>query len=237
MNNTDLKKMYTLRFTDADNARKNEIWKILVRDFFQKFVGTGQTVIDAACGHGEFINNISAQRKIAVDLNEDAATFLSNEVEFRHGDAISVLADLPDTADVVFTSNFLEHLPDKKTLNTFLDSVMNCLKADGKYIVLGPNLRYLPGQYWDFYDHELGLTHLSLVEALQLKNFSVSCCIDKFLPYTTKSKLPSHPLLVKAYLMVPPAWKILGRQFFIVAEKQPLQHTLLARNGRELLCI
>jgi hypothetical protein len=75
----------------------------------------------------------------------------------------------------------------------------------------------LPGEYWDFYDHSLGLTHYSLQEVLKLKNFKIDYCLDKFLPYTTKSKLPSHPLLVRAYLMFPIAWKVLGKQFFIVA--------------------
>jgi SAM-dependent methyltransferase len=122
-------------------------------------------------------------------------------------------------ADVIFMSNFLEHLPDKKTLDELLDQCMIALKPGGKLIILGPNLRYLPGEYWDFYDHHLGLTHLSLSEALQLKGFIVKKCIDKFLPYTTQGSLPTHPLLVSAYLKFPFIWRLLGKQFFVVSNK------------------
>ena len=108
---------------------------------------------------------------------------------------------------MVFTSNFLEHLPNKQVLDEFLDQVRVALKPNGKYIVLGPNLRYLPGEYWDFYDHQLGLTHLSLLRKLRLRGFEIDLCVDKFLPYTTQGALPSHPLLVALYLKVPLAWR------------------------------
>jgi hypothetical protein len=84
---------------------------------------------------------------------------------------------------------------------------------------MGPNIRYLAGQYWDFYDHHLPLSHLSLEEGLSINGFDVVRNIDKFLPYTTRSALPQHPLLVAAYLKMPIAWRILGRQFLLVAEK------------------
>jgi SAM-dependent methyltransferase len=219
----DLAKIYTRRFSKQEIVRKNEIWKVIVSDFLQKFVRDSDTVIDVACGHGDFINNVrlgGGGIKIAIDLNENSRAFLSEQVEFYSGDALSILAKFPETADIVFTSNFLEHLPDKETLNQLFGIVMHALKPGGKWLILGPNLRYLPGEYWDFYDHDLGLTHLSLIEALEINNFAVNYCIDKFLPYTTKCRLPQHPLLVKAYLKIPLAWKFLGKQFFIVAEKK-----------------
>jgi len=116
-------------------------------------------------------------------------------------------------------------LPDKNVLSEFLDQTRMALKAGGRYIVLGPNLRYLPGKYWDFYDHHLGLTHLSLSEALRLKGFEIETCIDRFLPYTTQGALPTHPLLVKAYLKIPPAWKLLGKQFLIIAKKPSMKNS------------
>jgi SAM-dependent methyltransferase len=122
-------------------------------------------------------------------------------------------------ADIAFTSNFLEHLPDKTVLDIFLEQVLAALKPGGKYLILGPNLRYLPGQYWDFYDHHLGLTDKSLSEALLLAGFQISVCVDRFLPFTTKGRLPTHPKLVELYLRLPMAWKLLGKQFFIVAQK------------------
>ena len=184
----------------------------------QKYISKHSIVVDVACGYGEFINNINASKKIAIDLNPDARNYLKSDVEFKLIKALN-LSLIGVGVDVVFTSNFLEHLPDKYTLDAFLNKVKVVLKPHGKFIVLGPNLRYLPGQYWDFYDHHLGLTHLSLCEALKLKGFEIEVCIDKFLPYTTQGSLPSHPFFVWLYLHLPFLWKIFGKQFFIVARK------------------
>ncbi len=218
-NSEELVDLYRIRFSKEFLPRKNEIWKVLCQDFFQHYVSPSAVVVDVACGYGEFINNIRAGKKYGIDLNPDSGKLLQADVEHHAipADRISLLGC--DSADVIFTSNFLEHLPNKEALNSFLDQVMLTLKPGGKYLILGPNLRYLPGEYWDYYDHHLGLTHLSLSEALALKGFRISTCIDKFLPYTTQSKLPTHPLLVRLFLKIPIAWKFLGKQFFIVAEK------------------
>jgi SAM-dependent methyltransferase len=215
----ELADLYRIRFERDFLPRKQAIWKVLCRDFFQQYIKPDATVVDVACGYGEFINNIKAGEKIAIDLNVDTKNHLADVVEFHTLSATEISAIGSARADVLFTSNFLEHLPDKAALNKFLDEVWTVLKPGGRYLILGPNLRYLPGEYWDFYDHHLGLTHLSLSEALELKGFKVEKCVDKFLPYTTQGALPTHPLLVKIYLKLPLAWRVLGKQFFIVASK------------------
>jgi SAM-dependent methyltransferase len=215
----ELSDLYRIRFADDQLPRKNAIWRVICEDFLQRFVRPADTVVDIACGYGEFINNIACARKIAVDLNPDARGFLAAGVEFRECGATEVASVVRGEADVVFTSNFLEHLSDKTVLSRFLEQVSAALKPGGRYIILGPNLRYLPGEYWDFFDHHLGLTHLSLAEALRLKGFEIEVLIDRFLPYTTQGALPTHPLLVKAYLKVPIAWRFLGKQFLVVARK------------------
>lgn len=218
-NSKDLADLYRIRFNNEFLPRKREIWKVLCKHFFQKFVDSNDVVVDVACGYGEFINNIQARKKIGIDLNPDSIQHLNSDIEFHSISAGSLNALGEESANVLFTSNFLEHLPDKTTLNSFLNQVLMVLKPGGRYIILGPNLRYLPGEYWDFYDHHLGLTHLSLCEALELKGFRIEKCLDRFLPYTTQGSLPTHPFLVKVYLMVPFAWKLLGKQFFIIATK------------------
>lgn len=219
MKNNYLSDLYKIRFSEQSLPRKNEIWKVLCKNFFKKFIKQTDTVIDVACGYGEFTNNVSADVKIAVDLNPDSKSFLDADVEFHQCRATEIGTVLKNKGDVIFTSNFLEHLPNKDVLDLFLDQVMMALKPGGKFIVLGPNLRYLPGEYWDFYDHHLGLTHLSLAEALKLKGFVIKTNISRFLPYTTQGGLPTHPILVWLYLKLPLVWKILGKQFFIVAQK------------------
>jgi SAM-dependent methyltransferase len=219
MNGDNLSELYRIRFAEDQLPRKNAIWKVICQNYLQTLIDPSDTVVDIACGYGEFLNNISAKRKIAVDLNPDARKYLDPKAEFHQCAATDLGKVVESLADVVFTSNFLEHLPNKYVLDEFLDQVLIALKPGGKYIILGPNLRYLPGAYWDYYDHHLGLTHLSLCEALQLKGFYVERCIDKFLPYTTQGSLPTHPSLVKIYLKAPWAWRFLGKQFLIVARK------------------
>jgi ubiquinone/menaquinone biosynthesis C-methylase UbiE len=72
------------------------------------------TVLDLACGYGEFLNNVKAATRHAVDLNSDAVGRLDKSVRFTHTSAADLSKLPPKTMDVVFTSNFLEHLRSKK---------------------------------------------------------------------------------------------------------------------------
>ncbi|EDZ99589.1 Methyltransferase type 11 [Burkholderia sp. H160] len=215
----DLASLYRFRFDEADLPGKMRIWRTLCADFFQQFIPTESTVLDVACGYGEFINNIEAKRKHAIDLNADVKRFLRDDVNFHLTRADTMEGVESDSIDIAFTSNFLEHLESKDVCDAVLGEVLRVLRPGGKFIVMGPNIRYLAGEYWDFYDHHLPLSNLSLEEGLAIAGFRVNTNIARFLPYTTRSAIPQHPLLVKMYLKFRPAWHILGRQFLLVAEK------------------
>jgi len=175
------------------------------------------SVLDLACGYGEFINNIDVKTKFAVDLNPDAAIHLSKNVHFTctAADRLSFLDN--HLIDRVFTSNFLEHLPDKETCNQVLREVRRILKPAGHFIVMGPNVRYLYDKYWDFYDHYLPLSHLSLSEGLKAQGFEIVEVVDRFLPYTMQSNLPTSDFLINVYLTLPVLWKMFGKQFLVTA--------------------
>jgi hypothetical protein len=116
-------------------------------------------------------------------------------------------------------SNFLEHLPSKSVVLDTFKEAHRILAPGGRIIVLQPNIRFLPGEYWDFFDHHTPLTDRSLVEGLQLAGFAPTVVYPRFLPYTTKSRLPKATSLVKLYLKVPLAWRLFGKQALVVAEK------------------
>ena len=67
-----------------------------------------------------------------------------------------------------------------------------------------------------FFDHITPVDDRALAEAFAATGFDVELNIPRFLPYTTKSRLPSAPGLVRLYLKVPLAWRVLGAQAFMV---------------------
>jgi hypothetical protein len=52
-----------------------------------------------------------------------------------------------------------------------------------------------------------------------LNGFEMERVVPRFLPYTMNNATPTHELLVRAYLAIPLAWKILGKQFLVIARK------------------
>jgi ubiquinone/menaquinone biosynthesis C-methylase UbiE len=215
----DLASIYKSRFANTGLEKRKRVWKILCSEFFQRHVPPQSAVLDLACGYGEFINNIQAAKKYGVDLNPDAASHLGPHVAFKLTPAYD-LSHIPDNSlDRVFTSNFLEHLPDKAACDTVLKEVRRTLKPGGKFMILGPNIRYAYKEYWDYYDHYLALSHLSLVEGLLLAGYRPETVIDRFLPYTMNNAAPTADWLIRLYLRIPLAWKLLGKQFFVIAQK------------------
>ena len=92
------------------------------------------------------------------------------------------------------------------------------LRPGGRAIVLQPNIRLVGPRYWDFIDHKVALTERSLLEAAELAQLHTVELVTRFLPYSTKGRLPTDARLVRAYLRFRPAWWLLGRQTLLVAE-------------------
>ncbi len=214
----DLQRIYEARFR-ANLDYRRAVWRVLIDDFFQRHVRPTDAVLDLGCGYGEFINQVRCAKKFAMDLNPDMPQRVDKGVQALLQDC-STPWQLPDESlDVVFTSNFFEHLPDKAALGRTLDQARRCLKPGGRLMALGPNIKYLPGAYWDFWDHYLPLTELSLREALENRGYAMEECIPRFLPYTMAGG-PQYPVwCLKLYLKLPLVWPIRGRQFLVIARK------------------
>jgi len=214
----ELSLIYHRRFARTAQYR-NQVWQVLTREFFQKWIPPGGTVLDLGCGYGEFINNISAGRKVAMDLNPTVTERLARDVKCTQQDCSAPWPYAENSLDVVFTSNFFEHLPDKPALSRTLDHALRCLKPGGRLIAVGPNIKFLHGQYWDFYDHHVYLTEASLGEAMEILGYRLELVIPKFLPFTMV-KAPEYPMFfVRLYLAFPWLWNLFGKQFLIVAQK------------------
>jgi len=215
---SDLSRIYAQRFAANLDYRKR-VWRVLVDSFFQQHVQPDATILDLGCGYGEFINQIRAGRKYAMDLNPDAPRCLSNDVEFIRQDCSQPWPVEETSLDVVFTSNFFEHLPDKAALGTTLDQAHKALRRGGRLIAMGPNIKLVPGAYWDFWDHYIPLTESSLGESLENRGFQIERKEPAFLPYTMAGKKPAPLAFVRLYLALPPFWRFLGKQFLLIAVK------------------
>jgi len=216
----ELSRLYAARFDDSDLRFKAAMWEVLCQDWFQRWVPTDATVLDLGAGSCEFTNAIRAARRIAVDVNPDTKAFAGPGVEV-HDRLITDVTEVGDgEVDVVFSSNVLEHMPDKQTVLAALREANRVLRPGGTLIVLMPNIRYLPGRYWDYFDHHTPLTHLSLAEAFELAGFGVTRSIPRFLPYTVKGRADVRMLpLLRLYLRLPVVWPLLGRQMLLIGSK------------------
>lgn len=215
---SELSKIYRRRFADTAAYRK-KVWSVLTRQFFTKWVAAGHEVLDLGCGYGEFINQIQCGSKWGMDLNPDARAHLDGGVKFLEQDCSARWALDDESLDVVFTSNFFEHLPDKACLSATLGEAFRCLRRGGRLIAVGPNIKVLPGLYWDFYDHHTILTEMSLGEALEISGFAVEEAIERFLPYTMVGAREVPLAFVSLYLRLPIVWTFLGKQFLVIARK------------------
>jgi SAM-dependent methyltransferase len=215
----ELSRIYGARF-EKNLAYRQRVWSVLVREFFQNYVPPSATVLDVGCGYGEFINQVRCGRKLAMDLNPDAPRFLGADVRFLQQDCSTRWQCDDQSLDVVFSSNFFEHLPGKGALKLTLEEAFRCLKPGGKLLAMGPNIRFLSGEYWDFWDHHLALSDRSLAEGLENCGFTILENHDRFLPYTMVNRREQPLFMLSLYLKLRLAWKFFGRQFLIVAVKK-----------------
>ena len=108
----ELKRIYSRRFSVEENEARDQIWAVLVRDFFQRWIKPSDVVVDLGCGFGEFLRHVNCGRKIGVDLNPLARDTLSQAgVEYLQRSVCEPLPVDEGSVDLVFTSNLMEHLP------------------------------------------------------------------------------------------------------------------------------
>jgi SAM-dependent methyltransferase len=87
---------------------------------------------------------------------------------------------LPDQAlDLVFTSNFFEHLSNTATAAATLGEAYRCLRPGGRLVALGPNIKYPSGALLGFWDHHLPLTKASSAEGLQAVGFQLERVVPR----------------------------------------------------------
>jgi SAM-dependent methyltransferase len=207
--------LYDVRFAAKESAAKDRIWREIVA-YLGRWIDPSAPVLDIGCDRGHFIRFVDASERWATDVR-DVSAALPSDVRFLLGSGLD-LTELapPGHFGTVFMSNYLEHLPNQEAVVRQLNVARQLLRPDGKVIVLQPNIRLVGPRYWDFIDHKVALTENSLVEAASIAGLRTLDLIVRFLPYSTKGRLPADPRLVRLYLRLPFAWWFLGRQTLYV---------------------
>ena len=215
-----LQAVYHRRFS-GNAERRVEVWRVLARHYFCRWIKPTDTVLDVGAGYCEFINNIPAAKKFALDSNPATAEKASADVTVLSQEATKPWPLPSESVNVVFSSNFFEHLPTKQDFASCLTEAHRVLRPQGLLIALGPNIRFCFDTYWDFVDHTLPLSDRSVVEALEIAGFLMERVLPRFLPCTMSHQVPPRAFLVRLYLRLPLAQRLWGKQFLVIARKPP----------------
>jgi ubiquinone/menaquinone biosynthesis C-methylase UbiE len=198
----------------AEDPRRGVVWHALWRYFFRNRIGKDDCVLDLGAGYGDFINSVIARRRIAVDIWDGMRQHVAPGVEAIVG-PVHQLDEIGDGAvDYAFASNLFEHVS-QEMLVTVLAALRRILSARGRLTILQPNYRYAFKEYFDDYTHVTVYSHISLADLLRANGWEVLEVQPRFLPLTVKSRLPTWPILIAAYLASP--FKPMGKQMLVVA--------------------
>lgn len=213
----DARRVYERRFAAVDVDR-SAMWRVLCESYFQQYVPEDSTVLEIGAGHCEFINSIRAARRIAVDINAATPEKADDGVEVISSSSTQLQAVADDGVDVVFMSNFLEHIS-RPDITATIAQCRRVLRPGGRIIILQPNIRYIWRDYWMFFDHVTPIDDRALCELLEISGFHIEICLPRFLPYTTQGRLPTASWLIRVYLKLPFLYRLFGGQALVVASK------------------
>lgn len=214
----DYERLYSYRFQEIDQRERVAVWEEIARYVTEQALQRPVRLLDPAAGRGEFIDAAPAAERWAVDAVDYDAADRDPAVRMIVSDVMT--AQLPnDHFDGIFVSNFLEHLAGPEAVYEFLTRMRAVTRPGGRIAIMGPNFRYCAEEYFDCADHIVVLTHVAVAEHLHTAGFEVERVTPRFLPYSFRGRFPASPALTRLYLRLPPVWRLLGRQFLVVARR------------------
>jgi ubiquinone/menaquinone biosynthesis C-methylase UbiE len=192
------------------------VWKA-ISEFIQQFIDEkNDAILDIGSGYCDFINNIVCKKKFAVDINKDCGLFCAKDVIFYRSSITNLEKIKPNSIDVIFASNLLEHFTDAE-LELVLKELRRVLKKKSRVIVLQPNYKYAYKEYFDDYTHKKIFSHVSIIDFFESNGFKTYKCFPRFLPFSLKSFLPKSYLLTKIYLWS--FYKPMAKQMLLVFDR------------------
>jgi SAM-dependent methyltransferase len=192
------------------------VWRAISEHLQVRFFpGSDLAVADLGCGYGDFINQVTARDRYAVDA-ADVSSHLREGIRFFRRDLTDLSPIEDESLDVVFSSNVFEHLT-KTQLQAVAGEVKRTLKPGGLLILIQPNYRLCYRNYFDDYTHETVFSDVSLRDFVASAGFSIRCVKPRFLPFSMKSRIPRSYILTKLYLAL--RVPVAAKQMLLVAER------------------
>jgi len=194
------------------------VWKV-VAEHLARWMPRDGHVLEIGAGYCEWINNVTAAVRVAVDIWPETARYAAPGVETKILDVSRDLASLGTSSfDAVLASNILEHF-EPGVASSVVEDVARLLKPGGRLLIVQPNFRFAAKQYFDDYTHRSVFTDVSLPNLLRAHGFQIEHVQPRFLPYSMRgTKLPIRPWTVRAYLRSPV--KPMAGQMLVIASRE-----------------
>lgn len=191
------------------------VWKEIVR-YIHRDSKNANHVLEIGAGYCDFISQFPAPDKTCIEQNSLMKEHAGAGVNFICGDATYLPQIEEQSMDLVFASNFLEHLNETE-LNRIMPAIHKALKHNGQLILIQPNYRLCSEHYFDDETHQTIFDDKNITQFLTQYGFKAVKVVPDLLPFSMKSRLPKIPLLVRLYLNSPV--RPFGAQMYIVAVK------------------
>lgn len=198
----------------AHDPARGRVWREVVA-YLQPYLPAAGAVLDLGAGYCDFINQVQARERHAVDLYPRVGDYAAPGVTV-HVQSAAALDNFPTAHfDTIFASNLLEHLT-RAELAALAGGVRRLLKPGGYLVLVQPNYRLAYREYFDDYTHLQVFSDRSLPDFLAAHGLPPVRVEARFLPLTFKSRLPKPAWMVRLYLALP--WRPLAGQMLVVAQ-------------------
>jgi SAM-dependent methyltransferase len=193
------------------------VWAAVARHL-ASYIPADAAVLELGAGYCDWINNVRASRRVAVDIWPELPSFVGAGVEPVVLDVSDGVASLgASTFDVVLASNFLEHFSPEEAASV-VRGVATLLRPAGRFVMVQPNFRFAWRRYFDDYTHRSIFTDVSLPAMVRAQGLRILEVRPKFLPYSMQGAfVPVTEALVSAYLRSP--FKPMAGQMLVVAAR------------------
>lgn len=199
------------------DPKRAVVWKVLA-SYLSAYIPATGDVLEIGAGYCDWINQIAAQHKVAIDLWNEMPKYAADNVEtIQHDLSLGLNIFNDRNFDIILGSNILEHF-DMDVASRLVADAYRLLRSGGRFILVQPNFRFAYRHYFDDYTHRSVFTDVSLPNLLRSHGFTIERTTAKLMPYSMRnSRFPMWPWLIRLYLHSP--IRPFAGQMLVIARK------------------